>query len=99
MSCLLPPLCLFCTHYHHSESSSQYLSCAAFNQIPDEIFNGRVSHTVAYPGDSGITFQLNQTMQTEFDEINELRQQMNLQPYPVSSDNLLEPKEVFNPID
>lgn len=88
MSCLLPPPCLFCAHYHHSDAHDDALSCAAFEQIPDEIFCADILHSVGYPGDKGIQFELNQDLLDEFIEINNLRIDMGLEPYPYSSNGI-----------
>ena len=73
MSCLLPPLCLFCRHFHHSDAADVPLSCKAFEEIPDEIFLRHFLHTREFPGDNGVVFELNPEMRSEFDEISELK--------------------------
>lgn len=82
MSCFIPPLCVFCSHFDHTDNANDAISCSAFVDIPDEIFTGQFSHTMPYPGDKGITFQLNAEREGEFEEVNKLRCSMNLKPYP-----------------
>jgi hypothetical protein len=43
--------CLSCKHWQYD------FRCAAFDEIPDEIFLGQVSHDKPYPGDRGIQYE------------------------------------------
>ena len=78
--CLLPPPCLFCRHYN-DEAGIDEPDCSAFDEIPDEIFRGRCDHFEHYPGDGGVRFDLNPEMAEEFEEVNELRSEMELAPF------------------
>lgn len=71
--CLLPPNCLFCAHYH-LEASDDEDDCDAFNEIPDSIFIGGLTHQYPYQGDHGIRFKLNDELAEEFEEVEALRQ-------------------------
>lgn len=47
------PQCLDCAHWHTDTAT-----CKAFpEEIPDEIFLGRMKHDKPYPGDHGIRFE------------------------------------------
>lgn len=70
--CFLPPNCIFCTHYNHGHTGSDR-DCTAFKEIPEEILFGGNRHTQAYPGDDGVTFNLNPEYMDEYAEIRELR--------------------------
>jgi len=45
------PVCTFCRHGKGKRK------CAAFSEIPLEIWEGRNDHTEPYPGDNGIQFE------------------------------------------
>jgi hypothetical protein len=79
--CFLPPVCLFCAHYHEDAGIDED-DCAAFEEIPDEIFRGDLDHTTPFPGDRGLRFRLNEELREELEEINQLRREMGLRPYP-----------------
>ncbi len=78
MTCLLPPMCIFCRHFHHDNAADSGLSCDAYEDIPDEIFSGEVLHHSHYKGDGGIVFILHDELREEFYEVNELREKMNM---------------------
>ncbi len=78
MSCFLPPACLFCIHYHTDGAG---VSCDAFDEIPDAIFHGGLTHSRRFPGDKGLLFQLSHEDIDGFREINLLREKMGLTPY------------------
>lgn len=78
--CFLPPQCLFCRHYNLNGGIDDR-DCDAFAEIPDDIFRSRVDHAAPYAGDGGVRFELDPGMRDEFDEINELRIQMELAPF------------------
>lgn len=44
-------VCSFCRHYRGEHR------CAAFDNIPEEIWEGFNSHQQPYPGDNGIQFE------------------------------------------
>jgi hypothetical protein len=86
MSCLLPPACVFCRHFHYpppGERLEALPSCAAFQEIPEPIFLGQVDHAEPYPGDVGIRFELIPAERENLLEINEMRVQMGMIPYRV----------------
>lgn len=72
MSCLLPPICVFCRHLLNEPEQE----CRAFREIPDDIMTGKCDHTDPYQGDNGLRFQLVPSFQEDFDEINLVRQEM-----------------------
>jgi hypothetical protein len=78
--CFLPPPCLFCLHYNDNAGFDDP-DCEAFREIPDEIFRGRCDHFEHFTGDGGVHFELNPCMAEEFDEVNELRREMDLPPF------------------
>ena len=47
------PVCTYCKHWTVDGVKRR---CAAFDQIPDEIWHGQNPHTAPYPGDKGIQF-------------------------------------------
>ena len=83
MSCLIPPACVFCAHYHgeRNELSDELPSCNAFAEIPEEIFRGTFDHAGAYPGDGGIRFRLVEAERRPFLELNEVRRELGLLEY------------------
>jgi hypothetical protein len=84
MSCLIPPACVFCTHYHaaRNEHSDALPSCNAFAAIPDEIFMGRFDHSAAFPGDRGLRFSLIESDRLAFQDLNAVRRELGLLAYP-----------------
>ncbi|MBI5192769.1 MAG: hypothetical protein HZA08_04925 [Nitrospirae bacterium] len=54
--------CHFCIHWNRNKPdydlSDPVKLCDAFDEIPREIWRGRVSHTKPYQGDRGIQFEL-----------------------------------------
>ena len=53
----IPVFSKVCTYCRHWESKNPLQRrCAAFDQIPDEIWYGENPHTEPYPGDKGIRF-------------------------------------------
>lgn len=82
MSCFLPPLCLFCDHFNHSDDADVSLSCKAFEQIPDSIFLDEILHTRHIEGDNNILFKINPEMIDEYNDVNELRMAMDMQAFP-----------------
>lgn len=46
------PVCTTCAH-----RADERRKCAAFEHIPDEIWNGENHHTSPYPGDHGIQYE------------------------------------------
>ena len=46
------PVCSTCVH-----RGNEHRKCAAFEHIPDEIWNGDNHHTSPYPGDHGIQYE------------------------------------------
>jgi hypothetical protein len=83
MSCLIPPACVFCQHYHEerNEQTDEIPSCNAFAAIPEEIFMGTFDHATAFPGDSGIRFSLVEDERPSFLELNEVRRELGLLEY------------------
>lgn len=49
---LYSPVCAYCEHWNVATKS-----CAAFKEIPSEIWQGRNYHVAPYPGDGGIQFE------------------------------------------
>ena len=45
------PVCNNCIHYIKNDI------CNAFENIPDEILNGKNDHSKPFPGDNGILFE------------------------------------------
>jgi hypothetical protein len=74
MSCLLPPVCAFCTHLLNEPEQE----CRAFHEIPAVIMNGTCDHTEPYPDDGGVCFQLIPDYAEDFAEVNNIRQEMGL---------------------
>ncbi len=83
MSCLIPPACVFCCHYHaaRNERSDGLPSCDAFAAIPDEIFLGRFDHGQPFPGDGGVRFSLIELDRLDFLELNAVRRELGLLAY------------------
>ncbi len=83
MSCLIPPACVFCRHYHHerNEQTDELPSCDAFATIPDEIFLGYFDHNEEFTGDSGIRFRLAEAEREAFLELNAVRRELGLLTY------------------
>jgi hypothetical protein len=93
MSCLIPPACVFCRHYHHerNDCSAGLPSCDAFDAIPEEIFMGRFDHSNAYPGDNGVRFTLIEADRDDFLELNVARGELGLMTYRIAPAGLLAP--------
>jgi hypothetical protein len=87
MSCLIPPACVFCHHYHHerNEQTTELPSCDAFSAIPEEIFMGRFDHSDPFPGDNGVRFLLIAAERENFLELNAAREELGLMCYRVDS--------------
>lgn len=53
--------CYWCIHWNQNKDDydlrAPTMLCDAFDEIPREIWIGRVSHTKPYPGDRGIRFE------------------------------------------
>lgn len=83
MSCLIPPACVFCEHYHRerNEQTDELPSCDAFAAIPDAIFMGEHDHSAGFPGDQGIRFKLNPSEKQDFVELNDIRRELGLLVY------------------
>jgi hypothetical protein len=83
MSCLIPPACVFCAHYHEdrNELKDELPSCNAFAEIPEEIFMGSFDHAEEFPGDRGIRFRLVETERQSFIELNAVRRELGLLEY------------------
>jgi hypothetical protein len=73
--CFLPPICVFCRHYHVGGSAG-HPDCAAFAEIPDVIFRGELDHREPFPGDGGIRFELDPAYESDFAELLEIRRQL-----------------------
>lgn len=73
--CLLPPNCLFCTHYHHEVTTDGW-DCDAYEEIPDVIFEGGNPHTEQVLGDQGIRFALNPELEEEYIDVEDLKKQI-----------------------
>jgi hypothetical protein len=73
--CILPPNCLFCTHYHHEPTEDGW-ECDAFEEIPDAIFAGGNGHISPFKNDQGYRFELNPEYSEEFADVEELRRQI-----------------------
>lgn len=80
MSCIIPPACVFCRHYHRecNDQDTELPSCDAFVAIPEEIFMGRFDHSNAFPGDNGVRFSLIETEREDFLELNAVRGELGL---------------------
>ena len=50
---LISPVCGDCKHL----DLSGFRKCAAFDQIPDEIWEGKNKHILPYPDDKGIRYE------------------------------------------
>ncbi len=67
------PRCFGCKYFR----AAKYGICDAFpDQIPLEIWSGKVQHNKPFPGDQGIRFQPNQA--SEFLGVNELARLLNI---------------------
>ena len=73
--CLLPPNCLFCRHFNQA-SEGDGPDCAAFEEIPEAVFRGEVSHTAHLPGDGGFRFELDPAYSEDFAEVVAVREAM-----------------------
>lgn len=47
------PVCTFCRHLDMDGERT----CAAFDEIPEEIWRGDHDHRAPYPGDGGVQFE------------------------------------------
>lgn len=83
MSCLIPPACVFCRHYHaaRNERSDALPSCDAFAAIPEEIFMGQFDHGEAFPADGGLRFSLVEADRQDFLDLNAVRRELGLLVY------------------
>lgn len=75
MSCVLPPVCVFCQHFLEDDPERE---CLAFREIPNDIMDGKCDHTEPYPGDGGYRFQLVPGEMETFLELNEIRREFGL---------------------
>ncbi len=75
MSCLLPPACSFCKHYLGDQQTEER-ECLAFKEIPDEIITGASDHTTPFAGDNNILFTLNKELQSDFEEVQQIRKEL-----------------------
>lgn len=78
MSCVLPPVCVFCEHFLENDPDRE---CFAFEEIPSVIMDGKFDHTEPYPGDGGYHFCLIPEEYQTFIELNEVRQEFGMQPF------------------
>lgn len=83
MSCLLPPVCVFCQHLLEGDPDKE---CRAFTEIPGEIMEGRCDHTAPYPDDGGYRFSLIPAELETFLELNEVRREFNLTEFRLPAD-------------
>lgn len=86
MSCLLPPVCVFCQHYLEDDPERD---CLAFEEIPGSIITGKCDHIDFYPGDGGYRFLLRPGELETFLELNEVRQEMGLVAFRVAKETTL----------
>ena len=49
----ISPVCADCKHL----DTTKFKKCAAFDKIPDEIWEGKNPHRQPYPGDGGIQYE------------------------------------------
>lgn len=75
MSCVLPPVCVFCQHFLENNPDRE---CLAFEEIPSAIMDGKCDHIDPYPGDGGCRFQLIPAERETFVELNEVRREFEL---------------------
>ncbi|WP_028490126.1 hypothetical protein [Thiothrix lacustris] len=75
MSCVLPPVCVFCQHFLENNPDRE---CLAFEEIPNAIMDGKCDHIDPYPGDGGYRFQLIPAERETFLELNEVRREFEL---------------------
>ena len=52
---LYSPVCALCKHYQPDKGEGR--TCAAFKDIPLEIWTGKNNHKKPFPGDHGIRFE------------------------------------------
>ena len=60
---MFSPICFSCKHHHFGEGR-----CDAFperNSIPPEIWLGKRSHLIPYPGDQGIMYEARENIKVE----------------------------------
>jgi len=88
MSCFLPPLCIFCKYYLHTDQAESSISCSAFETIPDEIFQDEIMHLEPLEGDNNLQFEINPDMRDEYDDVNEMRKAMGMPAFPALSASL-----------
>lgn len=75
MSCVLPPVCVFCQHFLENDPERE---CLAFEEIPAAIMDGKFDHTEPYPGDGGYLFRLEPDEVETFLELNEVRREFSM---------------------
>ena len=80
MSCLLPPICAFCSHLLNEPEQE----CRAFKEIPPDIMHGDCDHIAPYPEDNGIQFQMIPGYEQDLAELNVIRQEMGLSPFQLA---------------
>jgi len=52
------PMCIFCKHFHKTESRHSKIVCDAFPKgIPEEIFSYHYDHRLPFPNDNGIRLE------------------------------------------
>lgn len=78
MSCILPPVCVFCVHFLENDPERE---CRAFVEIPGVIIEGKCDHVDPYPDDGGYRFQLIASELATFHELNAVRQEFDLPPF------------------
>lgn len=85
MSWMIPPACVFCEHFHseRNEHTDDLPSCDAFKAIPEEIFFGEHDHSLAYPGDGGVRFSVNDHFHHDFLDVNNLRRKLGMKVYRI----------------
>lgn len=83
MSCVLPPVCVFCQHFLENDVERE---CLAFVEIPSAIMDGKCDHTEPYPGDNGYRFRLIPTELETFIELNDIRREFKLLEFRLPKD-------------
>lgn len=74
---LYPVYCLLCKHFTGDVMGPW--KCAAFDEIPVEIWEGRADHREPYEGDQGIQFEpgentSKEAIETAFNELDDMKE-------------------------